>query len=280
MRSGITPFLLCWIACTCASVSCNSASVQGEEITVPGFTEAVQKVEVAASETGLLRSLNVKEGDLVTAGELLGKLDDEIQKAQLEIAIHLAKTKGETARVESELRLKQSILEHFKRLSADGFAQQKEIIRAQMEAEVAQSNLLARQEKTLEYLKRLELAKIQLLRREIRSPISGIVSEKHRSVGEFISVNQPKVVTVVQTNPIRGKFQIPLQESKRFQVGDAAVIEVAGQRFKGTVESIGLSATSETVPVNITIDNSDSVIKLGQKCSLVVSGAQFTATSK
>lgn len=270
-------FRFFWPSAILFTIAFGSIAAEANETEIPGFTEAVQQIEVAASETGLLTQLNAKEGDYVEKGFLLGKLDDEIQRAQLEIASHLAESKGDLIRVESELKTKSSILDHFRRLSKEGYAQQKEILRAELEQEIAKANLLARKEKGVEYLKRMYLAKVQLARREIRSPISGRVLEKHRGVGEFVSVAQPKVVTIVQTHPIRGKFQIPLRDSEHFRAGEKVSVKVGSKRFPATVESIGLVATSETIPVCVTIENPDGFIKLGQKCKLVVPTGHLTS---
>ena len=250
------------------------------ETEIPGYTEAIEKVEVAAKESGLLQKLNVKQGDIIEKGEMLATLDDEIQKSQLAIATHLAASKGDLARAESELNTKERIFEHFKRLSAEGFAQEKEIIRAKLDVETAQANVMARREKIMEYQKRMELAMIQLQRRKIVSPITGQVMEVHRSVGEFVPVTQPKIVTIVQTSPVRGKFQIRLNDAGHFKVGNFATVKVAGKRYIGKVESIGLVATSETVPVCISIENKDGFVKLGQKCTLVVPESQFTSANE
>lgn len=237
---------------------------------VPGYTEPIQQVEVAARESGLLEKLNVKLGEKVRKGELLGQLDNQIQKAQLEIANHLVTSKGDLDRAESELKTKVSILNHFERLSSEGFAQEKEILRAKMEVEIGKANLLAHIEKNIEYSKRMELAKLHLERRDIRSPISGQVMELHREIGEFVPITDPRILTLVQTSPIRGKFQVQLSKIDLLPVGEEVTVKVAGQVYQGKVESVGLVAKSEIVPVHVTFDNSKNRVKLGQKCTLVL----------
>lgn len=270
-----------WSGLTILFLNLNSPSnLSANETEIPGYTEAIKIVEVASKESGLLQKLNVQPGDVVEKGSLLGQLDDEVQKAQLEIANHLFTSSGELSKAEAELKTKEMILDHFQRLSADGFAQEKEILRAQMEVETAKANVLSRREKNAEYKIRAKLAQLQLVRREIRSPISGTVMEVHRSVGEFVSITQPRIVTIVQTSSVRGKFQIRLADLSNFRVGDAATVKVAGATYQGEVESIGLAAMSETVSVCISIQNRDGKVKFGQKCSLIVPAGQFTSTEE
>ncbi len=235
---------------------------------IPGFTEANEKVEVAAVETGLLSVINVKEGDFVTANALIGQLDNEIQLAQLEIAEHLCNATGEFNRVMSELKTKESILEHFTRLSKEGFAQQKEILRAKMDVDVAKAILLTRKEKSLENKKKYALTKIQLDRREVRTPISGQVAQIHRKKGEFVSAANPIVVTIVQSNPIAAKFQVPIGNIHRYKVGNPVTVIVNKKKFAAVVKSVGVTATSGTIQVRVTVPNDKYEIKIGQKCQL------------
>lgn len=235
---------------------------------IPGFTEANEKVEVAAMETGLLTAIFFKEGDFVDANALVGQLDNEIQLAQLEIAEHLCNAKGEFNRVMTELKTKESILQHFTRLSKEGFAQQKEILRAKMDVDVAKAMLLARQEKAIENKKKYTLTKIQLDRREIRTPISGQVSQVHRKKGEFVSVANPTVVTIVQSNPIAAKFQVPINDIDRYRTGNPVTVIVNSKKFAAMVKSVGVIATSGTIQVRVTVPNAKHEIKIGQKCQL------------
>lgn len=235
---------------------------------IPGFTEANEKVEVAAMETGLLSEILFKEGDFVEANALVGQLDNEIQLAQLEIAEHLCNAKGEFNRVMTELRTKESILQHFTRLSKEGFAQQKEILRATMDVDVAKAMLLARQEKAIENKKKYTLTKIQLDRREIRTPISGQVAQVHRKKGEFVSVANPTVVTIVQSNPIAAKFQVPITDIDRYKTGNPVTVIVSTKKFAAVVKNVGVIATSGTIQVRVTVPNEKHEIKIGQKCQL------------
>ena len=73
------PFRFFWPSAILFTIAFGSFAAEANETEIPGFTEAVQQIEVAASETGLLTQLNAKEGDYVEKGFLLGKLDDEIQ---------------------------------------------------------------------------------------------------------------------------------------------------------------------------------------------------------
>lgn len=236
---------------------------------IPGITKPLETVEIAAAESGLLVELDLKVGDRVEAGKVIGRLENDVQKMQLAIAEHLKNSIGEAKRVEADLQMKQSILEHFEVLSSDGFALKKELLRAQMDLESAKANVLARQEKHLENIMRHELAAVQLIRRNIISPISGRVSVVHRQAGEYVSVANPAVVTVVQTNPILAEFQVPLPDLPRYQIENVVTIKVGSREYEGKIKSIGFVVTSETIPVEVLINNDSSELFPGQKCRIV-----------
>ena len=178
-------------------ISCRVANAQ-----VPGFTEPFRSVEVASAESGVITKVLVRIGDHVEVDQPVAELDSSIQQAQLDLAHHLVSAEAELRRAEAELQTKQSVFEHLQRLSEKGFAQEKELLRAQMELNVAKANSLSSKEHVAENKLRLQLAQISLDRRVIRAAVAGFVSEVHREPGEFISPVNPQVVTVVQVEPM------------------------------------------------------------------------------
>lgn len=56
-------------------------------VTLPGcLVSLIEEAEVPAQEAGKLESINVREGQQVAVGELLGQIDDGAAKIALEVA--------------------------------------------------------------------------------------------------------------------------------------------------------------------------------------------------
>jgi membrane fusion protein, multidrug efflux system len=114
----------------------------------------------------------------------------------------------------------------------------------------------------------LALAKQNLSYAVIPSPMDGFVSERTADLGEYVSPQQ-KVATVVRTNPLRVRIDIPEQAIPEVRVGQTVSATTSAwpdRNFAGRVARIApnVSAQSRTLTVEAEIDNSSGTLKPGQ----------------
>ncbi len=114
----------------------------------------------------------------------------------------------------------------------------------------------------------LALARKNLSYAIIPAPIDGFVAERTADLGEYVSPQQ-KVVTIVRTNPLRIRIDIPEQAIPEVQVGQSVSITTSAwpdKNFAGRVARIApnVSATSRTLTVEAEIENSSGALKPGQ----------------
>ncbi len=114
----------------------------------------------------------------------------------------------------------------------------------------------------------LALAKKSLSYAVIPAPIDGFVSERVADVGEYVSPTQ-KVMTIVRTNPMRVKIDIPEQAIPEVQVGQSVSATTSAwpdKSFSGRIARIApnVTANSRTLTVEAEIDNSSGALKPGQ----------------
>ena len=100
--------------CLVILLALRAATFYGDE--VDGFTEPYRDVNVAASEMGRIIGLDVCEGERVTTGQVLARLDDDVLKATVEVARANMQSAGRLEAAEAELRLQQETLEKLKEL--------------------------------------------------------------------------------------------------------------------------------------------------------------------
>ena len=64
-------------------------------------------------------------------------------------------------------------------------------------------------------MKRLEheKAKIQVARRLVVAPLSGVVTVLHKDEGEFVAPNDPYVLEIVTLDPLLATFSVPSNEA-------------------------------------------------------------------
>ena len=114
----------------------------------------------------------------------------------------------------------------------------------------------------------LALARKNLSYANIVAPIDGSVVERVADLGEYVSPQQ-KVVTLVRTNPLRIRIDIPEQAIPNVQVGQSVSITTSAwpdKNFSGRVARIApnVSAESRTLTVEAEIENSSGALKPGQ----------------
>ncbi|HET6979707.1 MAG TPA: efflux RND transporter periplasmic adaptor subunit [Pyrinomonadaceae bacterium] len=114
----------------------------------------------------------------------------------------------------------------------------------------------------------LALARKSLSYAVIPAPIDGFVAERTADLGEYVSPQQ-KVVTIVRTNPLRIRIDIPEQAIPDVKLGQSVSITTSAwpdKNFAGRVARIApnVSAQSRTLTVEAEIENSSNALKPGQ----------------
>ena len=237
---------------------------------VKAFTEPYRSIEIAAPETGILSQVIVKEGDQIKAGGLLDNLNEEVLAASLAVAKETTESGGAIKSARAELQMQQERFGKLQGLFDRRHASQIELDRARTQLEIAEAKVESVEDDLR--VKKLEMRRIeaQLEQRRLRTPIDGVVTEIFKDEGEFVSPADPKVMTVVQLNPLRVIFSVPQEEISRLQVDDTVSVEINGEEVDGTVEFVSPTADAQsgTSRVKIQIDNEDLSLASGQACYL------------
>lgn len=246
---------------TIALLICLSAprATAGERNQIEGFLEPWSDIELAASEMGILSRVDVKEGDLVTTGQVLASLDDTVLRAALKVAASSKSARGSLESAIADLETREVELRKLQELRSRAHASQKEVDRVAGEVRIAKARVQAVREelevKQLEY----ERIQAQLARRQIRSTINGVVTEVKRDQGEFVSPSDPTVVRVVQLDPLRIFFSVPVEHRATLTAGETVTIAVGatGQQTEAAVEFVSptADASSGTFRVKVRLAN-------------------------
>ena len=254
-------------AITLVTTCCCSAFGQED---IKAFTEPYRSIEIAASETGTISKLAVKEGDKIKAGSLLASLNEEVLAASLAVAKESTESAGALKSAMAELQMQQDRSSKLIGLFQRRHASQTELDRAQSQLEIASAKVESVQDDIR--IKKLEMRRIeaQLEQRRVRTPIDGVVTEIFKDEGEFVSPSDPRVMTVVQLDPLRVVFSVPQEETKRLKVDEVVPVIIDGQEVDGKVEFVSPTgdAQSGTSRVKIRINNSDLDLASGQACYL------------
>jgi RND family efflux transporter MFP subunit len=265
-----------------------------------------QQTDVAPQTSGKVVAVGVDIGSAVRRGQLLVRLDDAelklrvdqavAQVEQAKAAVRQAEEKiglrpgqtfnpsrvAEVAAAKVALDLAETNLRRAEKLIESGdvsrsFYDEQRARRDQLKEQYDVQLAQARQNYAAVEVARtnvanaeaqLALARKNLSYAVIPAPIDGFVSERTADLGEYVSPQQ-KVVTIVRTNPLRIRIDIPEQAIPEVKVGQSVSITTSAwpdQNFSGRVARIApnVSAQSRTLTVEAEIENSSGALKPGQ----------------
>ncbi|MSR41230.1 MAG: efflux RND transporter periplasmic adaptor subunit [Phycisphaerales bacterium] len=240
-----------------------------ETVSAPGELEPLIKVEVSAEVSARVLELPKREGDLVQAGDVLLKLDDRDLQAALNAQI--ARREAEKFRLRSEekrlagpqstLANASATLERQQSLFETGDISRQQLDDAIARVRELQSTVAASSENisVIEQSLAAADADIQRQREMLRrttiiAPIAGQVTLLNAEVGELVVVgtmNNPgtKIMTVADLTTVRLKAKVSESDIARIAIGQSAIIRVnayRGREFRGTVDKVALSRSSES----------------------------------
>ena len=269
-RRQMTIWGACWALCWTA----HAASAQPVE----GFTEPFRKIEIAPSEPGTLDTLTVKEGDRVSANQVLATLECDVLLVTLEAAKATCAATGRLDSAAAERDLRRSRLDKLLLLREQGHALQEEVERARADLAVADANVRTARDQAA--LNALECKKVQAMieRRTMRSPMNGVVLNVLRDEQEYVSVNSPTVMTLVQLDKLKAEFAVPAAAARKLQSGQTLRLAFpdTNTRAEGTLEFVSpvTDPESDTVRVQVVIDNADNAHRCGVKCLLHIAAGK------
>ena len=265
-----------------------------------------QQTDVAPQTSGKVVAVGVDIGSRVQRGQMLVRLDDAELKLRVEQAVaqvnqakaavkqaeekiglrpgqtfdpnrvaEVAAAKVALDLAEKNLRRAEKLIESGdvsrsfydeQRARRDQLKEQYEVALAQARqnyaaVEVARTNVANAEAQ-------LALARKNLSYANIPAPIDGYVAERTADLGEYVSPQQ-KVATIVRTNPLRIRIDIPEQAIPEVRVGQSVSVTTSAwpdKNFAGRVARIApnVSATSRTLTVEAEIENSGGALKPGQ----------------
>ncbi|HEX3558029.1 MAG TPA: efflux RND transporter periplasmic adaptor subunit [Pyrinomonadaceae bacterium] len=275
-------------------------------IEATGSLAADVQTDVAPTVGGRVVSVNVDLGSFVQQGQVLVQLDpadarlrleqsraslqqaeSSVQQAEARLGltpgqkfdpvrvaeVQAAKTAYDLA--ERQLQRFEKLLESgdVSRSAYDQQKAQRDQLREQYQAALTQANqsyAAVQTARAAADASRVSVSQAEKGLRDVTvyAPISGYVSDRPADVGEYVSTSS-KVATVVRTNPMRVRIDVPEQAISNVRPGQSVSVSVSDypdRSFAGRVARVSpnVSAQSRTLTVEAEVENGESLLKPGQ----------------
>lgn len=202
--------------------------------------DAEQEATVVSKVRGIVNEIYVEEGDEVQAGQVIAKIEDD------QYRIEAARAKATLDRLQNEFRRNKELFE-------------KDLIAA----ETFQNSQFEYESQKAAY----DLAELNLAYTSIKSPISGVISERFVKRGNMIGSDQ-QVYRVTDFSPLQAILYVPEHEMSKIRKGQRAELQVdamPGQIFEGRVERISpvVDSQSGTFKVTVFVEETKDMLRPG-----------------
>ena len=156
--------------------------------------EAVPEVDLLPQVDGYIKEILFKEGDVVTAGQLLYVLDDERYQAVVN------QRKADLSAAEAEERRTQRYFERMQKADSRGITEKE-----RDDAEAAYESAKA---KVMQAKANLVVAEYDLKKAKVVAPISGQIGKTTAHLGDYVAPLKGALAKIVQIDPMRVSFPL------------------------------------------------------------------------
>ncbi len=230
-----------------------------------GELRAVNQAQVKAKVAGEVREVLVREGEPVSAGQVLVKIDASEYQARLEQA------RGALQAARAQLAIAAKARDNNRALVAKGFISQNAFDNAASQYDIAHANVETAQGA-------LDVAQKALNDSVIRAPITGLVASRSVQPGEKVSVDN-RLLELVDVRQVELEAAVPTTDILQLASGQEARVQLEGldAPLTGKIARINpaIQAGSRSVMTYIQIDNPQGLLKVG-----MFGQAQVTLASK
>jgi membrane fusion protein (multidrug efflux system) len=205
-----------------------------------GTVSASRGVDLTVETTGIVKEIHFKANDLVEEGQLLVRLDDAVEQADLAVA-------------RTKVALDKQALDRALELQKRGVGTEATLDAAQ-----------AAYSSSLSQVTKLEALAEQKL---LKAPFSGTIGIPRIDVGQYIAPGNT-VVTLQNLETMRTDFTVPEQQLGALKIGQPVTfgISLDDLPYKGSITGIDpkIDPVSRLVSVRAEVSNPDSRLSPGQ----------------
>jgi membrane fusion protein (multidrug efflux system) len=232
---------------------------------------ALREVEVASQAEGVIRDLDVEEGDFVKAGQRLCRLDDtdllirlqtaEQRLAQAKLQLEKGKVRQEKAAV--QIKNGREDLVRYQRLYDERLVSERDVALLRYRIEELEHDQRVSSSETLELGHRVEeleaeiaQVNLELSRTEVKAPFSGFITQRSANLGQMVR-NMDSLFRLGDFSPLHAEVFLGEAEAERVKPDQEAMIRLGAdlsQQASARVARISPIVDQATGTVKVTVE--------------------------
>jgi RND family efflux transporter MFP subunit len=253
--------------------------VNSDTFTAAGYLEPVPPypITVSALVPGRIDQFTILEGTPVSGGQVVAKLDS----AQFQL--QLTELEAQSRVADAKLGQAWTVLERTQQLASIGSASTKDLDRAKADVAIAEAD-------EQQIAAAIGRVKWQIQNTEIRVPADGVVFERLKNVGEFVSPDSGKggaaLLTIYDPTKIQAWVDVTQRDASRVSTGqrvDIVLDAAPGKIYEGRVIRVlpRASLQKNTIQVKVSIANPTPMFRpdMSVKITFHSENAKTTAAS-
>jgi HlyD family secretion protein len=239
-------------------------------VTATGEVKPIDRIEIKSKASGQIEELPVEEGDLIQEGELIARLDQKDERAEV------AQAQADRDIAKAELEQAQRMFDRRDQLFQDNLISEEE--RDQIDLSLAVARGILVQANTL-----LDRAKERLSESIVRAPIDGVILQKYVEKDQIIASGVSNVgggtpiVDIADMSSVHIEAGIDEIDIGKVQIGQYATVVAEAYPqfpFNGEVVRISPEAIIEQnvtlFEIIIEVENSDRRLKSGMNTNIEI----------
>ena len=214
---------------------------------IQGNVNTKDNILVQPEFSGTLTILNVKAGQRVSKGQILGKVDDAGMSQQL-------------ASIENQYALAKTTFERQKNLWDKKIGSEIQFLQAQAQMISAQKSVAQ--------------MRAQVAKTVIRAPFSGTIDEVFVERGQVVSPNPQGLMRIVNLSNMYVSTTVPETYIGKLKVGTAVDVFLMslGKTYKGKVRQVAsfINPSNRSFGIEVSVPNPDNLLRPNQVAQLKI----------
>lgn len=232
---------------TLVDVSTVKDTVFNHYLDIQGNVDTNQNILIQPEFSGTLTALNVKAGQRVSKGQILGRVDDAGMSQQL-------------ASIENQYALAKTTFERQKNLWQQKIGSEIQYLQAQTQMISAQKSVAQ--------------MRAQVAKTIIRAPFTGTIDEVFVEKGQVVAPSQQGLMRIVNLSNMYVSTTVPESYIGKVKVGTTVdvFLTAIGKTYKGKVRQVGnnINPNNRSFGIEVSVPNPENLLRPNQVAKLKI----------